>query len=158
MVWCVRRGGESVTNLLSITPEEEEPTATVKLLHATRLPARHSRLVRVEVVETQERGEAQLFQAEVEILGKKGLDMADAVVGVGVGGEAGGGAGTRPPAPSNSYQGSHTGGTREGFRSVSSFDPERGSRGDEEQATRCVSHWRDRCHYRGAGGAKEIGG
>ena len=84
-----QEGGGSATNLLSITPEEEEPTATVKLLHATRLPARHSRLVRVEVVETQEeRGEVQLFQPEVEILGEKGLDMADAVVGVGVGGEA----------------------------------------------------------------------
>ena len=32
-----QEGGGNTTNLLSVTPEEKEPTATVKLLHATRL-------------------------------------------------------------------------------------------------------------------------
>ena len=61
----------------------------MKLLHATRLPAQHSKLVHVEVVKTQEeKGDLRLFQPEMEILVQRELDIVDAVVGVGVGGEA----------------------------------------------------------------------
>ena len=60
----------------------------MKLLHAIRLPAWHSRLVRVGVQESQEIGETQLFELEIEAIDQKGLSMANAVVGVGVGGES----------------------------------------------------------------------
>ena len=64
------------------------PAAVVKLLQATRLPARHSRLIRVGIA--NDKGaveEMTLFEPETQTLNEKGLAMADAVVGVGSGGE-----------------------------------------------------------------------
>ena len=84
-----QEGGGYATNLLhAATQKAEVPLATVKLLHATRLPARHSKLVRVEVPESQRTGETRLFEPEMGALDEKELAMADAVVGIGAGGEA----------------------------------------------------------------------
>ena len=80
----VRQEGEGhATKLLKdATNEVDGPPAMVKLLHATRLPAHHSRLVRVDVPESQEMGKTRLFEPEVGALEQKGLSMADAVVGI----------------------------------------------------------------------------
>ena len=73
-------------------PKHEDagtPGAVVKLLHATRLPARHSWLIRVEIPDDQ--GKAcwmTVFEPETKTPNQKGLAMADAMVRVGVGGEA----------------------------------------------------------------------
>lgn len=77
----VRTGREGTsTNLLqntdkgagSVTP------AQVKLIQATRLPAHHRKLIHVEI-------DGQVVEPELQTLGKRGLSMADAVVGVGGG-------------------------------------------------------------------------
>ena len=85
----VQQGGEGdAVNLLKTGDQKkEEPMATVRLLHATRLPARHSRLIRVQAPESQGADKMQLFEPETENLGQRGLDMAEGVVGVGWGGE-----------------------------------------------------------------------
>ena len=89
-----QEGERRVTNLLE-SPKKETgaqdtgtPVAVVKLLHATRLPARHSKLIRVEIADDKRvAGDTTLFEPEVQTLKRKGLAMADAVVGFGVGGE-----------------------------------------------------------------------
>ena len=97
----VQQEGEGhITDLLKQTDRETgetggpghkdagAPAAVVKLLQATRLPARHSRLIRVGIA--NDKGaveEMTLFEPETQTVNEKGLAMADAVVGVGSGGE-----------------------------------------------------------------------
>ena len=61
------------------------PPAVVKLMQATRLPARHSKMVRIKIEGPCADGTC-LFEPELQSLGERGLSMADAVVGVGDGG------------------------------------------------------------------------
>ena len=61
------------------------PPAVVKLMQATRLPARHSKMVRIKIEGACGDGTC-LFEPELQSLGERGLTMADAVVGVGDGG------------------------------------------------------------------------
>ena len=61
----------------SVTP------AQVKLIQATRLPAHHCKLIRVEIDGQVVDSETSLFEPELHTLSESGLSMADAVVGVG---------------------------------------------------------------------------
>ena len=61
------------------------PLAVIKLMQATRLPARHSNMVRIKIEGAYGDGTC-LFEPELQSLGERGLTMADAVVGVGDGG------------------------------------------------------------------------
>ena len=68
----------------SAVPEGASSTsAEVKLIRPARLPAGHSKVVRVEVTNPEVTGEACLFEPAVQHLGRRGLTMADALVGVG---------------------------------------------------------------------------
>ena len=62
------------------------PSATVKLIQATRLPPRHSKLVRAVIDGPRMDSEVCVFEPTIPSLTKKGLSMADAVVGNGDGG------------------------------------------------------------------------
>ena len=68
-------GERCPTNLLPEAAElaAEDTLPIVKLLYATRLPARHSRLVRAEVPVGEKESEAHIFEPERDILRKKGL-------------------------------------------------------------------------------------
>ena len=88
----VQSEGEGRTTDLLNTPETLKPdpsveVATVKLLHATRLPARHSKLVRVKTTERGDKNITSMFEPELKTLREKGLTMTDAVVKVGEKGE-----------------------------------------------------------------------
>ena len=61
--------------------------AVVKLIRAICLPAGHSKLVRAAVDSAVVQGETCLFEPRLQALGRKGLAIADALVGVGDGGE-----------------------------------------------------------------------
>ena len=58
-------------------------SAEVKLIRPARLPAGHSKIVRVEVSNSEVTGEMCLFEPATQELGGRGLTMADALVGVG---------------------------------------------------------------------------
>ena len=82
-------GERCPTNLLPEAAElaAENTLPIVKLLHATHLPARHSRLVRAEVPVGEKESGAHIIEPERDVLRQKGLTMADTVVGVDEGGE-----------------------------------------------------------------------
>ena len=78
------RGGRS-TNLLEDADKDVSsvaPPAEVKLIQATRLPARHRKLIRVEI---DGQIVTSLFEPELQALGQRGIAMAIAVMGIGVG-------------------------------------------------------------------------
>ena len=58
-------------------------SAEVKHIRPARLPAGHSKIVRVEVSNSEVTGEMCLFEPATQELGGRGLTMADALVGVG---------------------------------------------------------------------------
>ena len=70
------------------TPGQVPATAEVKLIRPARLPAGHSKVVRVRVSGPAVDGEMCLFEPVSKDLGRRGLTMADALVGVGDGREA----------------------------------------------------------------------
>ena len=81
------REGQS-TNLLADTDKNVDPAtppAAVRLIQATRLPAHHRKLIRVEIDGKIGDGGTSLFEPDLQALSQKGLSMADAVVGVGDG-------------------------------------------------------------------------
>lgn len=55
-------------------------SARVKLIQAARVPAQHSKLIRVDVVDPDFESETCLFEPEHHVLEQRGLAMADAVV------------------------------------------------------------------------------
>ena len=84
----VQQDKERTTDLLRNTKQRsaEGPLVTVRLLHAARIPARHSKLVRVEVPDGYgAKQEMSLFEPRLTGLGQRGLTMPDAVVEVGEG-------------------------------------------------------------------------
>ena len=68
----------------SLQTADTAPPAVVKLMQATRLPARHSKMVRIKIEGACADGTC-LFEPELQSLGERGLSMVDAVVGVGDG-------------------------------------------------------------------------
>ena len=70
-------------------PETGSSTGStqVKLIQAVRLPARHSKLIHVDVSDSSFDSRTCLFEPQQHMLRKRGLVMADAVVGVGDGKE-----------------------------------------------------------------------
>ena len=56
------------------------PSAIVKLIQATRLPPRHSKLVRAGIERAEIETEVCLFEPTISSLSCKGLSIADAVV------------------------------------------------------------------------------
>ena len=62
------------------TRAQEHGVITVKLIHATRLPGRHSKLVRVNHGMTEAPSQTCIFEPELQNLQQKGLSMADALV------------------------------------------------------------------------------
>ena len=69
----------------SIQTADATPPAVVKLMQATRLPARHSKMIRIKIEGACADGTC-LFEPELQSVGERGISMADAVVGVGGGG------------------------------------------------------------------------
>ena len=58
-------------------------SALVRLIQATKLPGRHSRLIQANVQDTEIAGTTLLFEPDKEVLGAKGVSVADAVVAPG---------------------------------------------------------------------------
>ena len=68
---------------LANVPDEVTPSAVVKLIRATRLPAHHSKLVRVSVDCPSKFNSLCIFEPELCHLHKKGVTMSDGLVDVG---------------------------------------------------------------------------
>ena len=58
-------------------------SASVRLIQATKLPGRHSRLIQANVQDNEIAGTTLLFEPDKEVLGAKGVSVADAVVAPG---------------------------------------------------------------------------
>ena len=66
-----------------VTAPETTPVSTeVKLIRPARLPAGYSKVVHVEAMDPEMTGETYLFEPAVQKLERKGLTMADALVGI----------------------------------------------------------------------------
>ena len=87
---CIPQNSVQGTPQVESAPQKLETGSTngsaqVKLIQATRLPARHSKLVHVDVTVSDPISGIHLFEPEQQVLRERGLAMADAVVGVGDG-------------------------------------------------------------------------
>ena len=71
---------QTSTNPTPATDNPLTPKTTVRLIQATRLPARHSKLIRADVEGPEMTSSMLLFQPELDTLSGRGLSMADAVV------------------------------------------------------------------------------
>ena len=71
---------QTSTNPTPATDNPLTPKATVRLIQAIRLPARHSKLIRADVEGPEMTSSMLLFQPELDTLSGRGLSMADAVV------------------------------------------------------------------------------
>ena len=60
--------------------EHRDSNITVRLIHATRLPGHHSKLIRVDHDVTEAPSQTCIFEPELQNLQQKGLSMADALV------------------------------------------------------------------------------
>ena len=64
----------------STTSKRETPSAAVRLIQATKLPGRHSKLIQAAVQNMGTGETTLLFQPDQKVLGTKGVSVADAVV------------------------------------------------------------------------------
>ena len=65
---------------MSTTSKRETPSAAVRLIQATKLPGRHSKLIQAAVQNMGTGETTLLFQPDQKVLGTKGVSVADAVV------------------------------------------------------------------------------